>query len=168
MIGPLQREVDGHSVELQLMPTSKANEVLGALADVMGPALVDASGKGEVGFAGAFIKYVRGERLNWFAEQLLATCKFDGQLLFNVGPNGKTSRALYDVAFMGKLPTLYRIMGFALSENFGGFTGLLTELLELVPGLVATLGAAAARASHHTGVPSDGRLPESSAPAGGA
>lgn len=133
-LGPKTKTLGGSEFTLGLLPTSVCLDFMTRLAKVVGPMLMgqasqdtDAGGRAVAQLFSA----IQPKELDALVKVLLGTCLIDGKPLF--GPTG----GVYDIAFQGNLSLLFQVVGWALQENLGDFSGLLAQVRTRVQSLTA-------------------------------
>ena len=117
MVKTEPREIDGHTYTVTQLPPRRAMRLLRRLAALIAPAFGGA-GDGKVakfdfsGLASA-LGGLRDEEFDLIVNELLAMAQVDGKDLLPI----------FDLTFQGALPTLFKVLGFALEVQYGDFFG---------------------------------------------
>ena len=135
--GPLETEIDGHSIRLGLLSTDDAVELVSRLAKLLGPGLASASTGGGADIIGRVLLQHEPKEVRALIKKVLRTCLVDGKPLFTDG--GEV--AYYDAAFRGNLVLLGRVVAWAIKANTGDFTELLATLKERAKAVLAMRAA---------------------------
>jgi hypothetical protein len=121
MVESKSKTIDGVNFTVTQFPARRAFAVQARLIKTLGPALGAAVGKGvggEVDLSAALQKLadnIEADTLVALAQELLASTRADGKEL--------AGDAAFDMAFTGKLLTLYKVLAFLVEVNFADFFG---------------------------------------------
>lgn len=128
MIEPRKKTIDGLDFELSQLTAWRAMETLTRVTKYLAPGLdaISAAGKGskEAGIS-ALVKGLQGlsnnspAELRALTEVLLESCVVTWE--------GKTARLLpaFDVVMQGRILTVFKLLAWALEENYADFFGVL-------------------------------------------
>lgn len=125
--GPVTTELGGHTWLLGLLGTTESLDTMTRLAKLVGPALTGNIAQGDksgvpAALAALFSK-ADPKEVHALIKKLLGGCLMDGRPLFAPDSNGKAGvGGIYEVVFKGRLPLLFKVVGWAIRENFGDFS----------------------------------------------
>jgi hypothetical protein len=121
MIQSKEKGIDGATYVVTQFPARRALALQTRLLKLLGPSLATALGGVHEGRIDAAVLSISLQQLGEKLDES-ATVDLVMQLLSGTRKDGKEiTEGVFDLEFAGRMDTLYKVLGFVLEVNFGGF-----------------------------------------------